>query len=67
MPAQASMTAMDTQSTRDARGAGPGGNAVGLPGATLAHTQLAEANHPNPSHHPNNAIPIPHKSPAHPA
>ena len=31
------MTAMDTQSTRDARGAGPGGNAIGLPGATLVH------------------------------
>jgi hypothetical protein len=37
MPAQAGMTAMDTQNTRDARGAGSGGNAIGLHGATLAH------------------------------
>jgi hypothetical protein len=37
MPAQAGMTAMDTQNTRDARGAGSGGNAIGLLGTTLAH------------------------------
>jgi hypothetical protein len=37
MPAQAGMTAMDTQNTRNARGAGSGGNAIGLQGATLAH------------------------------
>jgi hypothetical protein len=37
MPAKAGMTAMDTQNTRDARGAGSGGNAIGLQGATLAY------------------------------
>jgi len=37
MPAKAGMTAKDTQSTRDARGTGSGGNATGLPGATLVH------------------------------
>jgi hypothetical protein len=34
------MTAMDAQSARDARGAGSGGNAVGLHGATLAHCEV---------------------------
>jgi hypothetical protein len=36
------MTAMDIQCTRDARGAGPGGNAVGLLGATLAHCKIRQ-------------------------
>ena len=40
MPAQAGMAAMDTQSTRDARGAGSGGNATGFQRSDVSEQPL---------------------------
>ncbi len=46
MPAQAGMTAMDTQSTRDARGAGSGGNATGFQRSDVSEQPLPIKNEP---------------------